>query len=268
MRFALPIGLLMIVLALAASAERAPVRTAIKVIPKIAPIVAPKHEKAMLLAFTDEETCKPCREMIPVTNELAANGVKVEKHNPNIETALADRWNVSRTPTYIAVRNGRETGRIVGIASISRLNDLLGIEPTRVIAQPTSEPVKLVTHSVVRRTPPISPMGWRLRLFYPKDNPAGKRTNEMIEKELPDLAQRYGYFAATTDEPEFQEAWKPYGYSESGFTLVLIRPDRTRAMYRITPPTSAADLSAQIAAAYATKPRADDCICRDWSRRR
>ncbi len=71
-------------------------------------------------------TCGPCRAMAPTVERLAATGVAVRKVDGQAEPQLAQRFNVTSYPTFIAVRDGQEVGRVVGATSYDDLARLVG----------------------------------------------------------------------------------------------------------------------------------------------
>lgn len=73
--------------------------------------------------------CGPCREMAPLVAELERAGLRVERFDPNrspAERAAAERAGVTKYPTFIAVTDGVESGRIVGRCSPEELRRLVG----------------------------------------------------------------------------------------------------------------------------------------------
>jgi thioredoxin 2 len=62
--------------------------------------------------------CGPCRTMAPMIDQLAAElagRVRVAKLNVDENPATAARYGVSGIPTLLALRQGREIDRIVGV---------------------------------------------------------------------------------------------------------------------------------------------------------
>ncbi len=62
--------------------------------------------------------CMPCKMMIPVLNEVAAevNGkVTIAKVNVDEQKATAARFGIRSIPTMILFQNGKEVKRIVGV---------------------------------------------------------------------------------------------------------------------------------------------------------
>jgi thioredoxin 2 len=72
------------------------------------------------------EWCQPCRLMAPVLDELAADlagRLRVAKLNVDENPLTASRFQVRSIPTLLALKEGREVDRIVGVqpkAAIAR----------------------------------------------------------------------------------------------------------------------------------------------------
>lgn len=79
--------------------------------------------EAVLLNFT-QENCGHCRAMEPVLAEIEAAGLAVNTIDVAQHPQVAQRFNLKGTPTFIMTVDGRETGRIVGVASTSQLQAL------------------------------------------------------------------------------------------------------------------------------------------------
>ena len=68
--------------------------------------------------------CGPCRMVAPIMVELAAEmagRVRVAKLNVDENPLTAARFNVSSIPTLLALKNGREIDRIVGMQPKSEI---------------------------------------------------------------------------------------------------------------------------------------------------
>lgn len=73
--------------------------------------------------------CGPCRMVGPVVEALArarAGSVLVLKVDTDKSPGLSERLGIRGIPTLIVFRNGRETGRHVGVAQRVQLDALLG----------------------------------------------------------------------------------------------------------------------------------------------
>ena len=73
--------------------------------------------------------CGPCRMVGPVVEAVArdrAGSVLVLKVDTDKSPGLSERLGIRGIPTLIAFRNGRETGRHVGVAQRTQLDALLG----------------------------------------------------------------------------------------------------------------------------------------------
>lgn len=70
-------------------------------------------------------TCQPCRAMAPTVQQIAAAGVPVRKIDGSQDIAAAQRFRVSSYPTFVAVVDGREIGRIEGATSYAYLAELV-----------------------------------------------------------------------------------------------------------------------------------------------
>ena len=72
--------------------------------------------------------CGPCKMMGPVVEEIAesiGNNAKICKVNIDECPELATKYNVMSIPTFIAIKNGSETGRTVGVQSKDELLKLI-----------------------------------------------------------------------------------------------------------------------------------------------
>jgi thioredoxin 2 len=73
--------------------------------------------------------CGPCRILAPMVDELAlarAGLVLVLKLDTDRSPAVAERFGIRGIPTLVAIRDGRETGRHVGLARRAELDALVG----------------------------------------------------------------------------------------------------------------------------------------------
>lgn len=73
--------------------------------------------------------CGPCRVVAPVVDALAearAGSVLVLKVDTDKSPGISERLGIRGIPTLIAFRNGKETGRHVGVAERAQLDALVG----------------------------------------------------------------------------------------------------------------------------------------------
>lgn len=73
--------------------------------------------------------CGPCRLMAPIIEEIEKElkeKVEIEKINVDEAPDKASQYGVMGIPTYIVLKEGKETGRKVGITSKADLLTLIG----------------------------------------------------------------------------------------------------------------------------------------------
>jgi thiol-disulfide isomerase/thioredoxin len=80
--------------------------------------------ETVLLDF-ETDWCGFCRTMDPVIQQLAAEGYNVRKVNGDHEPDLVQEFGIAAYPTFVAVSNGNEVGRISGKVSKAQLRALL-----------------------------------------------------------------------------------------------------------------------------------------------
>lgn len=70
--------------------------------------------------------CGPCRAISPIIEEIAdtAADVKICKINIDEQPELADRYGIMSIPTLLAIRNGQEVNRLVGLSSKKQILDM------------------------------------------------------------------------------------------------------------------------------------------------
>ncbi len=72
--------------------------------------------------------CGPCRMMAPVVEELAqtmGEAVKVCKIDIDQNPELAEKYGIMSIPTFIVIKNGSETARIVGVTPKTELEKMV-----------------------------------------------------------------------------------------------------------------------------------------------
>lgn len=72
--------------------------------------------------------CGPCKMLMPVIEELAAelDDVKVCKVDVDEQPALAARFNVMSIPTLVVIKDGKTVNTSVGVQSKSAILKMLG----------------------------------------------------------------------------------------------------------------------------------------------
>lgn len=64
------------------------------------------------------EWCRPCKMMLPILNDVAANSgdnFKVAKVDVDKNQALAQKYGIRSIPTLVAFKDGQEVARFVGV---------------------------------------------------------------------------------------------------------------------------------------------------------
>ncbi|MBL9092006.1 MAG: trypsin-like peptidase domain-containing protein [Planctomycetaceae bacterium] len=110
-------------------------------------------DQTVLLDFT-ASWCGPCRQMLPVVERLAAEGIPVRKVDIDSEPQLAKQFGVKGVPCFVMISGGRETGRLVGATGYEQLRQLVAAGgnvpanslPPSMPAPPTM-PTSLAAHS-------------------------------------------------------------------------------------------------------------------------
>ena len=75
-----------------------------------------------------KDGCVPCRRMSPVLAELEEQHPEVAfaKVNAEMEKELAEKLEIRSVPTLILFRNGAEVGRLTGVQSRQKVEELIG----------------------------------------------------------------------------------------------------------------------------------------------
>ena len=72
--------------------------------------------------------CGPCKMMSPVVDEIAESmntSIKVGKINVDECPELASKYEVMSIPTFVVLKDGKETGRTVGVQSKEEIVKLI-----------------------------------------------------------------------------------------------------------------------------------------------
>lgn len=86
-----------------------------------------EEEKPVLIDFW-ADWCSPCKMMAPVVDNIAesmSDTIKVCKVNIDENEELAEEYGIMSIPTFIVIKNGKETGRTVGVQSKEELLRIL-----------------------------------------------------------------------------------------------------------------------------------------------
>ena len=85
-----------------------------------------KSEKVVLVDFY-ADWCGPCKMLSPVMEEIAQENedIKVVKINIDNQRDLALDYDVMTIPTVVAIKNGQEIDRLVGVADKSEILNLI-----------------------------------------------------------------------------------------------------------------------------------------------
>jgi thioredoxin 1 len=71
--------------------------------------------------------CGPCRAQAPILERLDTSKVKVCKVNVDDNPVLSQRFEIVSIPTMIVFKDGKIKDKVMGLRSLSQLNDLIGI---------------------------------------------------------------------------------------------------------------------------------------------
>ena len=64
--------------------------------------------------------CGPCRAMMPIVDKIASENegkIKVCKVDVDKEAELAAKFEIMSIPTFVAIKNGKEIGKAIGMQS-------------------------------------------------------------------------------------------------------------------------------------------------------
>jgi len=73
--------------------------------------------------------CPPCRAMMPIVAKLEREGLPIRKVDIDHDRALADKFHITKIPTFVLVINGVEATRLVGPTTEAELRRMCGRIP-------------------------------------------------------------------------------------------------------------------------------------------
>lgn len=69
--------------------------------------------------------CAPCKMMDPTINSLKDEGNNIVKVDTEKDEEMVQYFDISAIPTYVAIKDGKEVGRITGAVPVEKLKKLL-----------------------------------------------------------------------------------------------------------------------------------------------
>jgi thioredoxin 1 len=88
---------------------------------------APARAADLKILKFEADWCGACQKMKPVFASVAAeeSGVSFQTVNVDRQSELADRYRVTSLPTVVAVKDGREVGRLTGYQNAAKLRSFV-----------------------------------------------------------------------------------------------------------------------------------------------
>ena len=86
-----------------------------------------KQKSGVALLDFYADWCGPCKALAPTLERFASENpyVTVGKVNVDENSNTAQEFGIRSIPTLVFLHNGREVGRLVGVTSPNRIQDLL-----------------------------------------------------------------------------------------------------------------------------------------------
>lgn len=79
-----------------------------------------------VVLYFRKEGCLPCKKMAPVVEDICnANDILLVYSDFEFNKEEFTNWNVQGVPTIIKLKDGKETGRLVGLHSIPQIDSLI-----------------------------------------------------------------------------------------------------------------------------------------------
>ena len=94
----------------------------------IGPIPNDQLSRGALVVMATAPWCGSCRALTPVVEQVAATtGTRVVRARVDADEDLVDQLGVRSLPTLIAMRDGREVGRLVGLQTTDAVRSLFTV---------------------------------------------------------------------------------------------------------------------------------------------
>jgi thioredoxin 1 len=83
------------------------------------------HTHRLVVVDFYTEWCMPCLMMSPIIEDMAheLKNVKFVRINSEDNTELASRMNISTIPCIVVFKDGKESGRIIGVHSYDKIEN-------------------------------------------------------------------------------------------------------------------------------------------------
>lgn len=137
-------------------------------------------DEPVLLDFS-ATWCGPCRQMVPVIDQLQAKGYAIKKLDYDKHRDLARRYGVDQIPCFVMTVDGEETGRVLGVVPAGQLEKMFSdarklVQP-KVLPEPRELPLHNVKNSAPKAIPlPVQKADAALALESRPSRPAGRTT--------------------------------------------------------------------------------------------
>lgn len=84
-----------------------------------------KDSKTVLEFYS--KTCRPCRMMMPLVNELVSSigGITIDKVEISEDTVRAEAYGIKSVPTFVLLVDGVEKRRLVGVQTKKKMIQFL-----------------------------------------------------------------------------------------------------------------------------------------------
>ena len=79
-----------------------------------------------VVLYFKKEGCGPCKKMAPIVEELCSeNNILLVYEQFEIDKQMFKEFKVQGLPTVIKLKDGKETGRLVGLQPVNKLTELI-----------------------------------------------------------------------------------------------------------------------------------------------